>query len=42
MEQGHVEIGVPVDVPFTEVNQLIEAQLKGKTFPEDEQRRPST
>ena len=35
IEQGRVSIGVPVDMPFTEVNKLIEAQLKGKTFPED-------
>ena len=35
MEQGRVAIGVPIDVPFTEVNKLIEAQLKGKTFPQD-------
>jgi hypothetical protein len=35
MEQGRVSVGVPVDLPFTEVNKLIEAQLKGKTFPED-------
>ena len=35
MEQGRVSIGVPIDMPFTEVNKLIEAQLKGKTFPED-------
>jgi hypothetical protein len=35
MEQGRVSIGVPIDVPFTEVNKLIEAQLKGRTFPED-------
>lgn len=34
-EQGRVQIGVPVDLPFTEVNKLIEAQLKGRTFPED-------
>jgi hypothetical protein len=34
MEQGRVSIGVPIDVPFTEVNRLIEAQLKGRTFPE--------
>jgi hypothetical protein len=26
---------VPIDVPFTEVNKLLEAQLSGKTFPED-------
>src|SRR5712691_5672336 len=35
MEQGRVSIDVPIDIPFTEVNRLIEAQLKGKTFPED-------
>src|SRR5882757_1983299 len=35
MEQGRVSIGVPIDMPFTEVNRLIEAQLKGRTFPED-------
>ena len=35
MDQGRVSVGVPVDLPFTEVNKLIEAQLKGKTFPED-------
>ena len=35
MEQGRVSIGVPVDMPFTEVNKLIEAQLKGRTFPEN-------
>jgi hypothetical protein len=35
MEQGRVSIGVPIDVPFAEANKLIEAQLKGRTFPED-------
>lgn len=35
MEQGRLSVGVPVDLPFTEVNRLIEAQLKGRTFPED-------
>jgi hypothetical protein len=35
MEQGRVSIAVPIDIPFTEVNRLMEAQLKGKTFPED-------
>src|SRR4030095_9388067 len=35
MEQGRVNIAVPIDIPFTEVNRLLEAQLKGKTFPED-------
>ncbi|MET0969861.1 MAG: DUF4403 family protein [Tardiphaga sp.] len=32
---GKINIGVPVDMPFTELNKIIEAQLKGKTFPED-------
>ncbi|MEN3386464.1 MAG: hypothetical protein V7608_6508, partial [Hyphomicrobiales bacterium] len=35
MEQGRVAIGVPIDMPFAQVNTLIEAQLKGRTFPED-------
>ncbi len=35
LEQGKVNIAVPIDVPFTEVNRILEAQLKGKTFPED-------
>jgi hypothetical protein len=35
MEQGRVNIAVPIDIPFTEVNRLLEVQLKGKTFPED-------
>src|SRR5262249_40686626 len=34
MEQGRLSVGVPVDMPFTEVNKLIEARLKGKSFPE--------
>src|SRR5882757_201071 len=32
---GQVSIGLPVDMSFTTLTQLIEAQLKGKTFPED-------
>lgn len=32
---GKLNIGVPVDMPFTELNKIIEAQLAGKTFPED-------
>ena len=39
MEQGRVSIGVPIDLPFTEVNKLIEAQLKGRTFPGGQERR---
>jgi hypothetical protein len=35
MERGQVNIAMPVDVPFTELSRLLQAQLKGKTFPED-------
>ena len=34
LDQGQVNIGVPIDVPFTELNRVMELQLKGKTFPE--------
>lgn len=34
LEQGRVAIGVPIDVPFTEVNRIVDAQLKGRNFPE--------
>jgi hypothetical protein len=34
MDNGKLSIGLPIDVPFTELNRLMEAQLKGKTFPE--------
>ena len=34
-EQGRVNIAVPIDIPFTEVTRLLDAQLKGKSFPED-------
>src|SRR5258708_5252729 len=32
---GGVSIGVPIDVPFTDLNKILEAQLTGRTFPED-------
>jgi hypothetical protein len=32
---GQVLIGVPIDVPFTEINKIVEAQFAGRTFPED-------
>ncbi len=35
IEQGRMAIAAPIDVPFTEVNRLLEAQLKGRKFPED-------
>lgn len=30
-----VSIAVPIDIPFTELNKIIEAQLVGHTYPED-------
>ncbi|MBM3530194.1 MAG: DUF4403 family protein [Alphaproteobacteria bacterium] len=35
LDQGNVAIAVPIDLPFTDLNKLLEAQLKGKTFPDD-------
>jgi len=35
LDRGRVKIEMPVDMPLTEVNRQIEAQLKGKVFPED-------
>lgn len=32
---GTLSIAVPIDIPFTEVNKLLEAQIAGKTYPED-------
>lgn len=32
---GRVNIGVPIDVPFTDINKIVEAQFAGRTFPED-------
>src|SRR5439155_25972860 len=33
--RGGVNIAVPIDLPFTEINKIVEAQFSGKTFPED-------
>jgi Domain of unknown function (DUF4403) len=33
--EGTLDIAVPIDIPFTEVSRLVDAQVKGKTFPED-------
>src|SRR6185503_8959351 len=33
MDQGRVNIDVPIDIPLTEVSRLIESELKGKSFP---------
>jgi hypothetical protein len=35
MDRGQVNLALPVDVPFTEITRLLNAQLKGKSFPED-------
>jgi hypothetical protein len=35
LDQGKVAIAVPIDLPFTDLNRLLEAQIKGKTFPDD-------
>jgi hypothetical protein len=35
LDQGRVAIALPIDVPFTEVNRLVDAGLKGRNFPED-------
>ena len=32
---GRVSIGVPIDMPFTDINKIVEAQFKDRTFPED-------
>jgi Domain of unknown function (DUF4403) len=32
---SRVSIGVPIDVPFTDINKIVEAQFAGRTFPED-------
>ena len=33
-DQGKVSIAVPIDMPFTTLNRLLEQQLKDRTFPE--------
>jgi hypothetical protein len=33
--EGSVNIAVPIDIPFAEVNRLLDAQIAGKTFPDD-------
>lgn len=35
MDEGRLQIGMPIDVPFTELDKLLEAQLKGHRYPED-------
>ena len=35
MQAGVLGVSVPIDIPFTEFNKLLEPQLKGRRFPED-------
>jgi hypothetical protein len=35
MENGKLTVGLPIDVPFTELNKLLVKQLKGHRYPED-------
>jgi hypothetical protein len=35
MDNGRLAVGVPIDTPFSELSKLLEAQLKGKRFPDD-------
>jgi hypothetical protein len=32
---GGVSIGVPIDMPFTDISKIVEAEFAGRTFPED-------
>jgi hypothetical protein len=36
MDQGRVNIDVPIDIPFSEINRLVAAQVNGKAFPADQ------
>lgn len=33
VDQGRFAIAVPIDVPFTEINRILNSQLAGRTFP---------
>src|SRR6185436_9752110 len=35
MDNGKLAVGLPIDMPFTELNKLLVVQLKGKRFPDD-------
>jgi hypothetical protein len=35
LDQGKVTIGLPIDVPFSELSKLLESQLRDKVFPDD-------
>jgi Domain of unknown function (DUF4403) len=32
---SRISIGVPIDMPFTDINKIVAAQFAGRTFPED-------
>ena len=42
MQNGKLNVGLPIDIPFTMLNELLEAQLKGHHYPETEGRARST
>jgi hypothetical protein len=35
MQEGELAVGVPIDMPFTELNKLLDPQMKGRHFPDD-------
>ena len=35
MQNGKLAVGVPIDVPFSALDKVLEAQLKGERFPDD-------
>ena len=35
MQNGKLAVGVPIDVPFSALDKVLEAQLKGKRFPDE-------
>ncbi len=35
MQDGKLTVGLPIDIPFTMLNALLEAQLKGRHYPEE-------
>jgi hypothetical protein len=35
VEQGRFAVAAPIEVPFTEISRILNAQLKGRTFPEN-------
>src|SRR5579885_287391 len=35
MQDGKLAVGLPIDIPFTDLNTLLEARLQGHRYPED-------